>query len=115
MSVVEKFEAIHLEAVQAAQEAADKFFQERMNGRDQYAAGWAWVELPYVKGNSNTALGRKLTELGYRAIDEGSGWRINNPAGHPTKNVDTKFHGAYAYARVLAKYGIEAYAMDSLG
>jgi len=33
------------EAQTAAQSAAAKFFQERLGGKDQYACGFAWVEI----------------------------------------------------------------------
>lgn len=108
----EAIEEIHSEALFAAQQAADKFFNERLGGKDQYACGFAWVEVPSAKGN--TRAGKKLAQLGFRKNYGRKGMMLWNPSGHGAQNVDTKFHGAYAYANVLTKYGIEALACDRL-
>ena len=50
------------EAKQAAQQAARKFFNEKLGGQDQYACGFAWVEIYGVKGN--TKLGKMLKAAG---------------------------------------------------
>jgi hypothetical protein len=44
--------AIVAEAKTAAFEAADKFFKEKLGGRDQYACGFAWTNIYKVKGNT---------------------------------------------------------------
>jgi hypothetical protein len=33
------------EAKQAAREAAEKYFQEKLGGVDQFACGFAWVDI----------------------------------------------------------------------
>ena len=33
------------EAKQAAREAAEKYFQEKLGGVDQYSCGFAWVDI----------------------------------------------------------------------
>ena len=109
---LEDIEAIHLDAVDAAREAAAKFFNEQLGGQDQFACGFAWVEVPSAKGN--TRLGKSLAQLGFRKSYGSKGMQLWNPSGHPAQNVDTKFHGAVAYARVLSAHGIEAGAMDRL-
>lgn len=93
------------EAQQAAYEAADKFFKERLGGRDQYACGFAWVEVYGVKGN--TKLGRILKELNFSQA-------MWNPAKYPVQNVDTLEAGARAAAEVLKTYGFTAYASSRL-
>ena len=51
-----KVDAIVAEAKTAAREAAERFFQEKLGGVDQYACGFAWVDIFGVKGN--TRLGK---------------------------------------------------------
>ena len=109
---LEDIEAIHLTAVDAAREAADRFFNERCGGVDQFACGFAWVEVPEVKGN--TKLGKSLMKLGFRKNYGSRGLMLWNPSGHGAQNIDTKFHGAVAYAQVLEAHGIPAIAMDRL-
>ena len=47
-----KVDTIVAEAKSAAREAAERFFQEKLNGRDQFACGFAWVDIFGVKGNT---------------------------------------------------------------
>lgn len=108
----EQFDEIHLQATFHARTAAQRFFDEQLGGQDQFACGFAWVEVPTAKGN--TKLGRKLAELGFRKNYGRRGMMLWNPSGHGAQNVDTKLHGALAYARVLKQYGIEAVAYDRL-
>ncbi len=95
------------EARDAAYAAADKFFRERLGGVDQYACGFAWVNIYRVKGN--TKLGRMLKAAGVRKNDYDKAFQLWNPAGYPAQNIDTLEHGALAAARVFAKYGFDAY------
>ena len=101
----EQVAEIVAEAQQAAYAAADKFFKEQLGGRDQYACGFAWVEVYGVKGN--TKLGRILKELNFRQA-------MWNPAKYPVQNVDTLEAGARAAAEVLKGYGFTAYASSRL-
>lgn len=103
---------ITAEACAAAREAADLFFQTKLGGRDQYACGFAWVDIYGVKGN--TKLGRAMKAAGLRKDWSGKSFQIWNPSGHPAQNVDTKEHGAVAAAAVFKKYGFEAYAGSRL-
>ena len=50
------------EARQAAREAAERFFQEKLGGEDKYSCGFAWVEIYGVKGN--TRLGKAFKAAG---------------------------------------------------
>ncbi len=94
-----------------AASAAQKFFQERLGGRDQYACGFAWVTV-YEKGS--TKLGRELIKNGFRKSYTG-GLQMWNPSGMMVQNVDTLEAGAEAAARVLKeKLGVEAYAGSRL-
>jgi len=99
------------EAQQAAQVAAAKFFQEQLGGRDQYACGFAWVDIYGVKGN--TKLGKALTVNGFRKSYTKS-LQMWNPSKFPCQNVDTLEEGAQAAAAVFKKYGFTAYAGSRL-
>ena len=102
--------AIVREARDAAWEASDKFFRERLGGVDQYACGFAWVT---VFEKASTKLGRRLKEVGFRRAYDG-GLQLWNPSKFGCQNVDTLEAGAEAYAEVLKRYGIEAYAGSRL-
>ncbi len=102
---------IHSEAQAAAQTAASKFFQERLGGRDQYACGFAWVSVHNVRSNSK--VGKALQAVGFRKSYHG-GLELWNPSKFPCQNVDTLEEGARAYAEVLKRNGIEAYAGSRL-
>ena len=99
------------EAQQAAKAAAAKFFQERLGGKDQYACGFAWVEIYGVKGN--TKLGKALAAQGISKSYSG-GLQMWNPSKFPCQNVDTLEAGADAAAAVFKKYGFRAYAGSRL-
>ena len=103
--------AIVAEAKEAAFQAADKFFKERLGGRDQYACGFAWTNIYKVKGN--TKLGKMLKAAGVRQ-DYTKAFSLWNPAGYGCQNVDTLEAGAEAAAKVFQKYGFEAYAGSRL-
>lgn len=110
MLVIDNIESIHNEATQAAEQAARKFFDEKLGGRDQYACGFAWVT---VFEKASTKLGRRLKDVGFRKSYSG-GLQLWNPSHFPCQNVDTLEAGAEAYAQVLKRYGIEAYAGSRL-
>lgn len=99
------------EAQQAAYEAANKFFQEKLGGKDQYACGFSWVEIYGIKGN--TKLGKALAAQGIRKSYSG-GLQMWNPSKMMVQNVDTLEAGADAAAAVFKKYGFTAYAGSRL-
>jgi hypothetical protein len=106
-----KIDTIVAEAKTAARIAAEQFFQEKLNGRDQFACGFAWVDIFGVKGN--TKLGRALKEAGVRKSHTGA-FQIWNPADMYVQNVDTLEAGAQAAADVFKKYGFTAFACSRL-
>ena len=108
---VEQIKDIVAEACAAAREAADLYFQTKLGGRDQYACGFAWVNIYGIKGN--TKMGRNMKAAGVRQ-DYSKAFSIWNPSGHPCQNIDTKEAGAYAAAKVFEKYGFTAYAGSRL-
>ena len=103
--------AIVAEAKQAAEAAANEFFHMRLNGRDQYACGFAWVNIYGIKGN--TKMGRAFKIAGVSKSYTGA-LQIWNPSGMGVQNVDTLEAGAEAAAKVVQKYGFEAYAGSRL-
>lgn len=108
---VDQVKAIVTEAKQEARLAADKFFQEKLNGVDQYSCGFAWVNILGVKGN--TKLGRVLKAAGVRQ-DYTKAFSIWNPSEMAVQNIDTLEAGARAAADVLTRYGFTAYAGSRL-
>ena len=107
----EQIPAIVAEAQQAAHAAAQKYFTEKLGGRDQFACGFAWVNIYKVKGN--TKIGRALKECNIRPSYTG-GLQLYNPSGFGCQNVDTLAAGAEAAAAVFKRYGFEAYAGSRL-
>lgn len=107
----EQMISIVAEAKEAAFLAADKFFKERLGGRDQYACGFAWVNIYGIKGN--TKMGKVLKAAGVRQ-DYTKAFQIWNPSGYGCQNVDTLEAGARAAAEVFQQRGFEAYAGSRL-
>lgn len=107
----EQVEAIVAEAKTAAQVAARQFFQEKLGGQDQFACGFAWVDIFGIKGN--TRIGKAFTAAGVRKSYAGS-YQIWNPAGLGVQNIDTLEAGAEAAAKVFERYGFRAYAGSRL-
>ena len=99
------------EAKQAAREAAEKYFQEKLGGVDQYSCGFAWVEIYGIKGN--TRMGKAFKAAGISKNYSGA-YSIWNPAGLGVQNIDTLEAGAEAAAKVFEKYGFRAYAGSRL-
>jgi hypothetical protein len=107
----EQITAIIVEAEKEAKQAATKYFQEKLGGVDQYACGFAWVDIFGVKGN--TKLGRAMTAAGLRKNYSGS-WQIWNPSNLYVQNIDTLEAGAEAAAKVFERYGFKAFAGSRL-
>ena len=108
---VEQIKAIVAEAKEAAYAAATKFFQDKLGGVDQYACGFAWVNIYGIKGN--TKLGRAMKAAGVRKDYTGA-LQIWNPAQLGVQNIDTLEEGARAAADVFKRYGFTAYAGSRL-
>ena len=108
---VQQVKDIVAEACQAAQEAANLYFQTKLGGRDQFACGFAWVNICGIKGN--TKMGRVLKEAGIRQ-DYTKAFQLWNPSGLPVQNIDCKEVGANAAALVLQKYGFQAFVGSRL-
>lgn len=109
---VDQLKSILNEAQTEANIAATKFYNEKLNGRDQYACGFAWVDIYGIKGN--TKLGRAMKAAGFERSDYKKCFTIWNPSGLNCQNVDTKEVGASAAAKVFQKYGFTAYSGSRL-
>jgi len=108
---VEQVQNIVTEAKVEAEQAARKFFQDKLGGVDQYSCGFAWVDIYGIKGN--TRIGKAFKAAGVRKSYTGS-YQIWNPAGLGVQNIDTLEAGAEAAAKVFEKYGFRAYAGSRL-
>ena len=106
-----KVDTIVAEAKAEAEKAAKEFFQTKLGGRDQYACGFAWVDIFGVRSNSK--IGKALTFGGFRKSYTKS-LQLWNPAGLGVQNIDTLEAGAEAAAKVFEKYGFKAYAGSRL-
>lgn len=101
---------IHNEALVAAKKAFTEAFA-RIGNQDRFPCGFAWVNVRGVK--LSTKLGKEFAALGFRKSYDG-GIDIWNPSGSYVQNVDVKYSAAAAYANVLSKYGIDAFARERL-
>ena len=113
---VEQLKEIITEAKSAAYKAADKYFKDRLGGKDQFSCGFAWVSLYDFNGvpiKGNSKIGRMLKAAGvdqdYRRI-----FQIWNPSEFGCQNIDTLEAGSRAAATVFNKYGFTAYAGSRL-
>jgi hypothetical protein len=107
----EQIPAIVAEAKEAAFNAANEFFNEKLGGQDRYACGFAWVDIYNVKSNSK--VGKALINAGMRKSYTRT-IQMWNPSKFGCQNVDTLEAGAYAAAAVFKKYGFDAYAGSRL-
>ena len=107
----EQVAEIVAKAQDAAHQAATNYFHEVLGGRDQYACGFAWVNIYGIKGN--TKVGRALKDLGIGPA-YGGGLQWWNPSRFGCQNVDTLEVGANAAAQVLKNHGFEAFAGSRL-
>jgi hypothetical protein len=104
------FKEIHEEALEAAREAFTEAFA-RMGNKDNYPCGFAWVNVSGIK--LSTKLGKEFAALDFKK-SYGGGIDLWNPSGAYVQNMDVKYAGAAAYAKVLRKYDITAFAQERL-
>lgn len=108
----------HKKAVEAGAMVAQARIDQFYNGQDAGACGFAWVTYyPVHKGNTRAGKAeRQLMEsAGFRQDWTGKNWQLWNPSGYGGQNVDAKYVGAVAYAKVLMELvGIKVYAGERL-
>jgi hypothetical protein len=95
-----------------ARASAQKFFYEKLGGVDQYACGFAWVNVYVDRTNSRQA--RELIAAGFRKSYRPKCLEMWNPSGLAVQNVDTLEAGASAMAEHLQTLGLRAYAGSRL-
>ncbi len=95
-----------------AEQASVKYFQEQLKGQDQYACGFAWVDVYVDRTNSKQA--KELLAAGFRKDYKPKCLSMWNPGGLGVQNVDCKEAGAYAMAEYLRALGLNAYAGSRL-
>ena len=108
---VNELKTIVDQAKKAAYEAASDYFMEKLDGKDNYPCGFAWVKIHGIKGN--TKLGRAMKQAGIEQ-DYTKAFQIYNPSGVNVQNVDVKEVGAMAAANVFESFGFKAYAGSRL-
>ena len=95
-----------------AEQASMKFFQEQLGGRDQFACGFAWVDVYVDRTNSKQA--KELIAAGFRKDYKPKCLSMWDPGGVGCQNIDTKEAGASAYAEYLRSLGLNAFAGSRL-
>ena len=77
-------------------------------GGDQYACGFAWVEVYVDRTNSKQA--KELIAAGFKKDYKPKCLSMWNPGGLGVQNIDIKEAGADALAAYLQGLGLRAYA-----
>jgi len=93
-----------------AQQASQAMYA-RMGG-DQYACGFAWVEVYVDRTNSKQA--KELIAAGFKKDYKPKCLSMWNPGGMGVQNIDIKEAGADAMATYLRALGLQAYAGSRL-
>ena len=94
----------------AEQASVDMYNQ--MGRKDQFACGFAWVDV-YVD-RTNSAQAKELIAAGFKKDYKPKCLSMWNPGELPVQNVDIKEAGAEAYATYLRALGLTAYAGSRL-
>jgi hypothetical protein len=100
------------QAVALAQDASQQYFQNTLKGQDQFACGFAWVDVYVERTNSKEA--KELIAAGFKKDYKPKCLSMWNPGGLPVQNIDAKEAGADAMARYLQAQGFKAYAGSRL-
>ena len=95
-----------------AETASQEFFRTKLNGQDQFACGFAWVDV--FVDRTNSAQAKELIAAGFKKDYKPKCLSMWNPGGLGVQNIDTKEAGAEAYATYLRALGLKAYAGSRL-
>ena len=98
---MQDFQAIYNEARAAGQKAEQDYMAQY--GEPMYC-GFAWVDIP--NGRSPFVNWCKKNGIGSKHWKKG--WQIWRPTDNMTQSMDILEAGAYAFAQVLRKHGIDA-------
>jgi hypothetical protein len=96
-----------LEGKRLAEQASLAFYQNVLKGQDQYACGFAWVDIFVDRTNSPQA--KELIKAGFKKSYKGKCLEMWNPGGFGVQNIDCKEAGAEAMASYLKSLGLKAY------
>lgn len=109
---MQDIQTIVAQSVAIAQQESTRYFQEQLKGEDQFACGFAWVDV-YVD-RTNSKLAKELIQAGFKKDYKPRCLSMWNPGGLPVQNIDAKEAGASAMARFLQSQGLKAYAGSRL-
>ena len=84
----------------------------KMGRKDQFACGFAWVDVFVDRTNSKQA--KELIKAGFKKDYKPKCLSIWNPGELPVQNIDLKAAGAMAMAEYLRALGLTAYASSRL-
>ena len=96
---------------QLAEQASIAMY-DKMGRKDQFACGFAWVEVYVDRTNSKQA--KELIKAGFRKDYKPRCLSMWNPGELPVQNIDIKEAGAEAMATYLRSLGLNAYAGSRL-
>jgi hypothetical protein len=96
---------------QLAEQASIAMY-DKMGRKDQFACGFAWVDVYVDRTNSKQA--KELIAAGFKKDYKPRCLSMWNPGELPVQNIDIKEAGAYAYATYLQSLGLTAYAGSRL-
>jgi hypothetical protein len=85
---------------------------DKMGRKDQYACGFAWVNVYVDRTNSKQA--KELIAAGFKKDYQPKCLSFWNPGDLPVQNIDIKEAGADAMATYLRSLGLNAYAGSRL-
>jgi len=97
--------------VELAKQASIAMY-DRMGRKDQYACGFAWVNVYVDRTNSKQA--KELIAAGFKKDYQPKCLSFWNPGDLPVQNIDIKEAGADAMAVYLRSLGLTAYAGSRL-
>jgi hypothetical protein len=92
--------------------AASIDMYNRMGRKDQFACGFAWVDVYVDRTNSKQA--KELIAAGFRKDYKPRCLSMWNPGDLPVQNIDIKEAGADALATYLRSLGLNAYSGSRL-
>jgi hypothetical protein len=104
--------AEQIQAGKVLAEQASIAMYDKMGRKDQYACGFAWVDV-FVE-RTNSAQAKELIRAGFKKDYKPKCLSMWNPGELPVQNIDIKEAGADAYATYLRTLGLTAYAGSRL-
>ena len=104
--------AEQIQAGKVLAENASIDMYNKMGRQDQFACGFAWVNVYVDRTNSKQA--KELIKAGFKKDYQPKCLSFWNPGNLPVQNIDIKEAGAEAMATYLRALGLTAYAGSRL-